>query len=149
MRLGLIRPLLCFWRCSVTGLPFRSHAIAGRRASLVRSTYRCRQPARRQRRASVMRIVQPAAAAASGLAARRAAVAGRAWVEPLRIIVVGSGFFMVLVDTTVLNVALPGIGRALDGSIEGRQWVVDAYALVFAGLLLTGGRPGRSAGGAT
>jgi len=44
-----------------------------------------------------------------------------------------------LVDTTVLNVALPGIGRALDGSIEGLQWVVDAYALVFAGLLLTGG----------
>ncbi|WP_341268018.1 DHA2 family efflux MFS transporter permease subunit [Gordonia malaquae] len=46
---------------------------------------------------------------------------------------------LVMVDNTIVNVALPTISRDLDAGISGLQWVVDAYTLVFAGLLLTGG----------
>ena len=43
------------------------------------------------------------------------------------------GYFMVIMDATVTNVALPSIGRGLHGSVTGLQWVVDAYTLSFAG----------------
>ena len=46
------------------------------------------------------------------------------------------------VDNTILNVALPSIARDLDASASGLQWVVDAYMLVFACLLLTSGSLG-------
>ncbi|MER7760758.1 MFS transporter [Streptomyces sp. NPDC097619] len=49
------------------------------------------------------------------------------------------GWFLVMVDTTVVTVALPAIGAGLGGGTGLLQWVVDAYALAFAGLLLTGG----------
>jgi DHA2 family methylenomycin A resistance protein-like MFS transporter len=49
------------------------------------------------------------------------------------------GYFMVILDTTVANVALPDIQRQLHASFSNLQWVVDGYALVFASLLLTGG----------
>jgi DHA2 family methylenomycin A resistance protein-like MFS transporter len=49
------------------------------------------------------------------------------------------GYFMVILDTTVANVALPDIQRQLGASFSSLQWVVDGYALVFASLLLTGG----------
>jgi len=42
-------------------------------------------------------------------------------------------------DNTVLNVALPVLARSLDASNSQLQWIVDAYSLVFAGLLLTSG----------
>src|ERR687883_1815387 len=45
-------------------------------------------------------------------------------------------------DNTILNVAIPSIGRDLDASASQLQWVVDAYTLVFAGLLLTMGSLG-------
>nr|WP_116027007.1 MFS transporter [Thermomonospora umbrina] len=48
--------------------------------------------------------------------------------------------FMVVLDVSVLNVALPSIRRALAFDEAGLPWVVNAYALVFAGLLLPGGR---------
>ncbi|MGW7531413.1 MFS transporter [Amycolatopsis sp. NPDC054798] len=48
--------------------------------------------------------------------------------------------FMVVLDISVVNVALPSIQRALELSATGQQWVANAYALVFAGLLLLGGR---------
>src|SRR3984957_1137561 len=48
--------------------------------------------------------------------------------------------FMVVLDVSVVNVALPSIGRALDYSPVGLQWVVNAYVLTFAGFLLLGGR---------
>ena len=47
--------------------------------------------------------------------------------------------FMLLLDITIVNVALPEIERALDASFSDLQWVVDAYALTLAALLLTGG----------
>ena len=49
---------------------------------------------------------------------------------------------MAFIDSTVVNVALPAIQRALDGTLAEMQWVVEAYALFLAALLLTGGSLG-------
>ncbi|MDL9938747.1 DHA2 family efflux MFS transporter permease subunit [Gordonia sp. ABSL1-1] len=46
---------------------------------------------------------------------------------------------LVMIDNTIVNVALPTLADDLDAGISGLQWIVDAYTLVFAGLLLTGG----------
>jgi EmrB/QacA subfamily drug resistance transporter len=48
--------------------------------------------------------------------------------------------FMVVLDVSIVNVALPQIGRQLHYSPVGLQWVVNAYVLTFAGFLLLGGR---------
>src|ERR1700722_3773484 len=48
--------------------------------------------------------------------------------------------FMVVLDVSIVNVALPSIGRDLSYSPTGLQWVVNAYVLTFAGFLLLGGR---------
>ncbi|HTU95714.1 MAG TPA: MFS transporter [Solirubrobacteraceae bacterium] len=48
--------------------------------------------------------------------------------------------FMLLVDDTITNVALPTIGRDLHFSVANLSWVVNAYLLTFGGLLLVGGR---------
>ena len=50
--------------------------------------------------------------------------------------------FMVMLDNTVVNVALPSIQEALGASISGLEWTVNAYTLSFAVLLVTGGRLG-------
>ncbi len=50
--------------------------------------------------------------------------------------------FMIVIDITVVNVALPSIQRALHFSPGGLAWVVDGYALMAGGLLLLGGRVG-------
>ncbi len=47
--------------------------------------------------------------------------------------------FMLLLDITIVNVALPDISRELDTSFSDLQWVIDAYALMLAALLLTAG----------
>ena len=49
------------------------------------------------------------------------------------------GTFMLLLDITVVNVALPDIQRELDASFTDLQWVVDAYSLMLASVLLTAG----------
>jgi len=49
-------------------------------------------------------------------------------------------FFMVILDAAIVTVALPSIEQELHFSAQGLQWVVSAYALTFAGLLLLGGR---------
>ncbi|MGH3203254.1 MAG: MFS transporter [Streptosporangiaceae bacterium] len=49
------------------------------------------------------------------------------------------GFFMLSLDSTAVNVALPGIERTLGGSTTGLQWVIDAYTLMFAALLISAG----------
>jgi EmrB/QacA subfamily drug resistance transporter len=48
-------------------------------------------------------------------------------------------FFVEMVDNTLLTIALPTIGRDLDSSTTGLQWVTGAYSLTFGGLLLTAG----------
>ncbi len=50
--------------------------------------------------------------------------------------------FMVVLDATIVNVALPSIQADLKMSESGLQWVVNAYALLFGGFLLLGGRAG-------
>src|ERR1700677_5394838 len=47
---------------------------------------------------------------------------------------------MVLLDATIINIALPSAQRALHFSAGNRQWVITAYALAFGSLLLLGGR---------
>ena len=46
--------------------------------------------------------------------------------------------FMIMLDNTALNVALPSIQDGLDASLPGLEWTVNAYTLTFAVLLLTG-----------
>src|SRR4051795_444030 len=50
-----------------------------------------------------------------------------------------TGVFMLLLDITIVNVALPDIQVELDASLSDLQWVIDAYALSLAALLLTAG----------
>src|SRR5919198_269123 len=53
---------------------------------------------------------------------------------------VAVGLFMIMLDNTVVNVALPSIQRDLRISTSELEWVVNAYALTFGVLLLTGGK---------
>jgi EmrB/QacA subfamily drug resistance transporter len=55
------------------------------------------------------------------------------------LIAVCVAIFMLLLDITVVNVALPDIQRSLHSSFQDLQWVVDAYSLTLAAFLLTGG----------
>src|SRR2546423_4160300 len=55
------------------------------------------------------------------------------------LIAVSVATFMLLLDITVVNVALPSIRKGLDASFSDLQWVVDAYALTLAALVLTAG----------
>src|SRR5213596_2497251 len=48
--------------------------------------------------------------------------------------------FVIVLDASIVNVALPSIGRDLDFSQDDLSWVVNAYTLVFGGFLLLGGR---------
>uniref|UniRef100_UPI001C5DFF3A MFS transporter n=1 Tax=Nonomuraea ceibae TaxID=1935170 RepID=UPI001C5DFF3A len=48
-------------------------------------------------------------------------------------------YFLVLLDTTVLTIALPDLRASLGGSVAGQQWAVNAYTVAFAATLLTGG----------
>jgi DHA2 family methylenomycin A resistance protein-like MFS transporter len=53
-----------------------------------------------------------------------------------------SGYFLVLLDVTIVNVALPRIGSSLHAGVPALQWVVDAYAIALASLMLAGGTIG-------
>ena len=50
--------------------------------------------------------------------------------------------FMVIVDSTIVQVALPSIGREFDVSVNGLQWIVTTYGLTLAGFLMLSGRVG-------
>jgi DHA2 family methylenomycin A resistance protein-like MFS transporter len=56
------------------------------------------------------------------------------------------GFFLVLLDTTALNIATPVLGREFGNRISDLQWVVNSYTLVFASLLLVAGALGDRTG---
>jgi len=49
------------------------------------------------------------------------------------------GFFIITLDASIVNVALPAMSRELHAGITGLQWVVDGYVLIFAALLLSAG----------
>jgi EmrB/QacA subfamily drug resistance transporter len=60
----------------------------------------------------------------------------------LALVVIATAQLMVVLDATIVNVALPHIATALGFSGSGLEWVVNAYALTFGGFLLLGGRAG-------
>src|SRR5438874_5199445 len=64
----------------------------------------------------------------------------------LALIVLCSGMLMIVLDQTVVNVALPSIQRDLGFSQSGLAWVVNAYLIAFGGLLLLAGRLGDLVG---
>jgi DHA2 family methylenomycin A resistance protein-like MFS transporter len=78
---------------------------------------------------------------AGRLTGRRRLPAGRARSERPRLVVAAAllGFFMMALDATAVNVALPGIGRNLGGATAALQWVADGYTLMFAALLISAG----------
>ncbi|HEX5302206.1 MAG TPA: MFS transporter [Streptosporangiaceae bacterium] len=49
------------------------------------------------------------------------------------------GFFVIQLDVTIVNVALPAIQREIGGTLAGLQWVIDAYTLALASIMLTAG----------
>src|SRR5215203_3680774 len=53
---------------------------------------------------------------------------------------VAVGLFMIMLDNTVVNVALPSIQRDLGADLSSLEWIVTGYALTFAALMLTGGK---------
>ena len=57
----------------------------------------------------------------------------------LVLVICSSSLFIVGLDSTIVNIALPAIGRDLHASVAGLQWTVDAYALVLASLLMLSG----------
>ena len=60
----------------------------------------------------------------------------------LALLVIATAQLMVVLDATIVNVALPHVQQALGFSGTGLEWVVNAYAVTFGGLLLLGGRAG-------
>ena len=58
----------------------------------------------------------------------------------LALVLLSAAQFVVVLDASIVNVALPSIGEALDFSQENLPWVVNAYVLTFGGFLLLGGR---------
>jgi MFS transporter, DHA2 family, methylenomycin A resistance protein len=66
----------------------------------------------------------------------RPAATSRAWVT---LLVVAGGLFLAVMSTTVVSVALPTIGRDLHASATDLEWIVDAYVIVYASLLVPGG----------
>jgi EmrB/QacA subfamily drug resistance transporter len=58
----------------------------------------------------------------------------------LALVLLAAAQFVVVLDASIVNVALPSIGKALDFSQENLPWVVNAYVLTFGGFLLLGGR---------
>jgi EmrB/QacA subfamily drug resistance transporter len=60
----------------------------------------------------------------------------------LALITLCLGFFMILLDTTIVNIAIPNMIDKLDASLDEILWIINAYILIFAVLLITAGRLG-------
>jgi DHA2 family methylenomycin A resistance protein-like MFS transporter len=84
------------------------------------------------------RVVAPATSGSVGASARP---------SPYLLIGLSLGYFMVLLDTTIVTVALPSISASLHGSLSSLQWVSNGYTLTFAALLLTAGACSDKFGG--
>ncbi|MFD6399790.1 MFS transporter [Nocardia sp. NPDC060249] len=70
------------------------------------------------------------------------ALLGRRPQRFVALVVICLAELLVVLDNTIVNVALPSIGVQLSADVAGLQWVVDAYTLTFAGLLLAAGNLG-------
>src|SRR2546421_3954393 len=60
----------------------------------------------------------------------------------LALLVLCAGMLMIILDSTIVNVALPSIQRDLGFSQSGLAWVVNAYLIAYGGLMLLAGRLG-------
>ncbi|HEV2216300.1 MAG TPA: DHA2 family efflux MFS transporter permease subunit [Candidatus Dormibacteraeota bacterium] len=60
----------------------------------------------------------------------------------LVLVVLTTGFFMILLDTTIVNVAIPAMSKGLNATLDQILWVLNAYILVYAVLLIPAGRLG-------
>ncbi|WP_343336046.1 hypothetical protein [Streptomyces sp. SUK 48] len=80
---------------------------------------------------------RPAEAGADTTAPRRAGIA---------LVASLLGFTVITIDVSAVNIALPSIRESLDGGMAGLQWVVDAYTLMFAALMLSAGAVADRAG---
>ena len=60
----------------------------------------------------------------------------------LALVTIALAQLMVMLDITIVNIALPTLQRSLGFSTSGLAWVIDAYVLTFGGFLLLGGRLG-------
>src|SRR2546429_4796142 len=60
----------------------------------------------------------------------------------LVLLVLCLGFFMILLDTTIVNIAIPAMSDSLHASLSDILWILNAYILVYAVLLITAGRLG-------
>src|SRR5436853_620776 len=60
----------------------------------------------------------------------------------LVLLVLTTGFFMIMLDTTIVNVAIPAMSAGLNTTFDQILWVINAYVLVYAVLLITAGRLG-------
>ncbi|MDV2477046.1 MFS transporter [Rhodococcus zopfii] len=89
---------------------------------------------------SEVRAVRPAAAPPT------AAVQVRHGSVMLAVVILVLTQLMFVVDTSIVNVALPDIGRELGFSSAGLSWVITAYALTFGGLILLSGKVGSMIG---
>lgn len=58
------------------------------------------------------------------------------------LLIMTAGYFLVLLDVTIINVSLPSIRSSLGADVSSLQWVVDGYAVALASLLLIGGAAG-------
>src|SRR5215475_5455185 len=97
--------------------------------------------------ATLVICVPPGAAAVKGTALVDGTAVSGAAVRPTRspwaiLIVVSLGFFMTLLDLTIVNIAIPNMITKLHASLDDILWVINAYALVLAVLLITAGRLG-------
>ncbi|MFE1838845.1 DHA2 family efflux MFS transporter permease subunit [Streptomyces sviceus] len=84
-------------------------------------------------------MLEAAETARSSRRPRRPRSAPPAW---LVVALACAGQFLVVLDVSVVNVALPSVRAALGMSGTGLQWVVNAYSIAFAGFMLLGGRAG-------
>src|SRR5260370_20146704 len=106
------------------------------------------QPARSEAKPSGAPVTEPRADLSGQEERRRDQQAGPPGQDPghggnkwWALVAVCLGTFMLLLDITIVNVALPDIPRALHSSLSDLQWVVDAYSLTLASFLLTAGSP--------
>src|SRR5215207_10183611 len=82
------------------------------------------------------------AMAVSEVATRPAGAARRGYHPALALTVIAASQLMVVLDATIVNIALPQVQQALGFSTTDLSWVLNAYTLTFGGLLLLGGRAG-------
>src|SRR6202453_4593451 len=93
-------------------------------------------------RESILSATSQATTSGAGIAARSPGGSAQPRRLGLALAVIAAAQLMVVLDSTIVNVALPHIQRALGFSDTNLEWVVNAYALAFGGLLLLGGRSG-------